>query len=239
MAEMYDSFHLKITDHLKKNIEGSFLLKGSAPKGPVLYVCHPHGLYGFSWFIHFSACLTEWPTQRPFLAVHSSLFRIPLLREMMYYSHCIQASETEILRTLAEGHSVALVLGGIEELHKTSGSSTMKLVIRKRKGFLRIAAKAGVPVVPLVTVGENELFPFLESEWLLGIQNFLYSWFHIALPVMTWKSFKEWISIVDRPLQKPLKTHLLNPLHKPTKDAYCKHILDFAKSEGVRIEIVG
>ena len=237
-TNLIDSFRIKLTDHFKKNIESSFLVTGSLEeKGPVLYTCHPHGLYGFSWYIHFSACLTKWPVQRPKLAVHSSLFRIPFVREIMYLNNCIQATEKEILETLEKGESVALVLGGIEELHKTSGNG-IQLVIKKRNGFLRIAEKAGVPLVPLITVGENELFPFLESEWLQGIQGFLYSSLHIAIPVPTWKSFKEWISIVDRPLKKSLKTYILKPLLKPTKNDYIQRILDFSKSEDVHIKIV-
>lgn len=235
---LVDKFRIKLADHLKKNIEASFLVTGSLnEKGPVLYTCHPHGLYGFSWYMHFSACLTNWPVQRPKLAVHSSLFRIPFVREIMYLNNCIQATEKEILETLEKGESVALVLGGIEELHKTSGNE-LHLVVKKRNGFLRIAEKAGVPLVPLITVGENELFPFLEADWLQDIQDFLYSWFHIAIPVPTWSSFKEWISIVDRPLKKPLRTYILKPLLKPTKKDYIQRILDFSKSEDIRIKIV-
>ena len=235
---------LQLTDHLRENIQKSFLIKGSMPlslKTPVLYVCHPHGLYGFSWYIHFSACLSAWPLlpqKRPKLAVHSSLFRIPFVRELMYLNNCIQATESEILETLKGGDSVALVLGGIEELHKTSGDG-IKLIIKKRNGFLRIAEKAGVPLVPLITVGENELFPFLKSPMLDEVQNTLYSWFHIALPVPTWTSFKEWIKIVDRPLRTPLTTYILEPVTHATKKNYIKRILDFAKSENVRIEIIG
>ena len=235
---------LQLTDHLRENIQKSFLIKGSMPlslKKPVLYVCHPHGLYGFSWYIHFSACLSAWPLlpqKRPKLAVHSSLFRIPFVRELMYLNNCIQATESEILETLKGGDSVALVLGGIEELHKTSGDG-IKLIIKKRNGFLRIAEKAGVPLVPLITVGENELFPFLKSPMLDEVQNTLYSWFHIALPVPTWTSLKEWIKIVDRPLRTPLTTYILEPVTHATKKNYIKRILDFAKSENVRIEIIG
>ena len=232
---LYDS----LIKHFKKNIEGSFLIKGSLQeKGPILYTCHPHGLYGFSWYMHFSACLTKWPVQRPKLAVHSSFFRIPFVREIMYINNCIQATEKEILETLEKGESVALVLGGIEELYKTSGDE-LHLVVKKRNGFLRIAEKSGVPLVPLITVGENELFPFLESEWLQVIQDFLYSSLHIAIPVPTWKSFKEWISIVDRPLKKPLRTYILKSLLKPTKKDYIQRILDFSKSEDVPIKIIG
>jgi len=241
LYEKISMVRLQLTDHLRDNIQKSFLIKGSVPlslKTPVLYVCHPHGLYGFSWYIHFSACLSEWPTKRPKLAVHSSLFRIPFVRELMYLNKCIQATESEILETLKGGDSVALVLGGIEELHKTSGDG-IKLIIKKRNGFLRIAEKAGVPLVPLVTVGENELFPFLKSPMLDQLQQTLYSWFHIALPVPTWSSFKEWIKIVDRPLRTPLTTYILEPVTDATKKNYIKRILDFAKSENVRIEIIG
>jgi 1-acyl-sn-glycerol-3-phosphate acyltransferase len=238
MTNLIDSFRIRLTGHLKKNIEASFLVRGSLEKkGPVLYICHPHGLYGFSWYIHFSACLTKWPVQRPKLAVHSSFFRVPFIREVMYLNNCIQATEKEILETLQKGESVALVLGGIEELYKTSGGG-IQLIVKKRNGFLRIAEKAKVPLVPLITVGENELFPFLKTQWLDEIQSSLYSWFHMAMPVPTWKSIKEWISIVDKPLAKPLRTYILDPVLKPIKKDYIQRILDFSKSEGVHIEII-
>ena len=238
MTNLIDSFRIRLTGHLKKNIEASFLVRGSLEKkGPILYICHPHGLYGFSWYIHFSACLTKWPVQRPKLAVHSSFFRVPFIREVMYLNNCIQATEKEILETLQKGESVALVLGGIEELYKTSGGG-IQLIVKKRNGFLRIAEKAKVPLVPLITVGENELFPFLKTQWLDDIQSSLYSWFHMAMPVPTWKSIKEWISIVDKPLAKPLRTYILDPVLKPIKKDYIQRILDFSKSEGVHIEII-
>ena len=238
ITNLIDSFRIRLTGHLKKNIEASFLVRGSLEKkGPVLYICHPHGLYGFSWYIHFSACLTKWPVQRPKLAVHSSFFRVPFIREVMYLNNCIQATEKEILETLQKGESVALVLGGIEELYKTSGGG-IQLIVKKRNGFLRIAEKAKVPLVPLITVGENELFPFLKTQWLDDIQSSLYSWFHMAMPVPTWKSIKEWISIVDKPLAKPLRTYILDPVLKPIKKDYIQRILDFSKSEGVNIEII-
>lgn len=238
MTNLIDSFRIRLTGHLKKNIEASFLVRGSLEKkGPVLYICHPHGLYGFSWYIHFSACLTKWPVQRPKLAVHSSFFRVPFIREVMYLNNCIQATEKEIMETLQKGESVALVLGGIEELYKTSGGG-IQLIVKKRNGFLRIAEKAKVPLVPLITVGENELFPFLKTQWLDEIQSSLYSWFHMAMPVPTWKSIKEWISIVDKPLAKPLRTYILDPVLKPIKKDYIQRILDFSKSEGVHIEII-
>jgi len=238
ITNLIDSFRIRLTGHLKKNIEASFLVRGSLEKkGPILYICHPHGLYGFSWYIHFSACLTKWPVQRPKLAVHSSFFRVPFIREVMYLNNCIQATEKEILETLQKGESVALVLGGIEELYKTSGGG-IQLIVKKRNGFLRIAEKAKVPLVPLITVGENELFPFLKTQWLDDIQSSLYSWFHMAMPVPTWKSIKEWISIVDKPLAKPLRTYILDPVLKPIKKDYIQRILDFSKSEGVHIEII-
>jgi hypothetical protein len=49
---------------------------------------------------------------------------------------------------------------------------------------------------------------------------------------------KEWISIIDKPLAKPLRTYILDPVLKPIKKDYIQRILDFSKSEGVHIEII-
>ena len=210
---------LRTTIHtkLKGHIEKSFVLEGmeqiAESKEARLYVCQPHGLYGFSWYLHFCTNSTNWiaSVPKPKVAIHSVFFHIPFVRELMASYGCIAATETVICEELEKGNSVALLIGGIEELYLTN-SKTLTLVIEKRKGYARIAKKCNVPIQPILTVGENELFPMSDSKLWKRLQAILYDWLHVALPLPTWVSFKRWLTIVKGPLEEPCTSVFLKPI---------------------------
>lgn len=235
-----------ISDHVKKNVEESFVFENHCEKisGPALYLCHPHGLYGISWFVHFSGCLSQWPFKdRPVLAVHSVFFHIPLLRELFVKNRCIEATEEEISRCLKEGTSVALLVGGIEELH-LSEPGKMKLVLRKREGYARIAEKLKVPLVPFVSPNENDLFPATTNSVWKWLQERLYSSFRIALPLPSIESLWSWITIAYKPFPHPLKTYILNPVYpdekslEEIKSEYSERLTDFSTKYSIPMELI-
>jgi hypothetical protein len=227
------------------NLQKSFVVDGPTSAETSLYICFPHGLYGFSWFIHFCSGFSDWPTNvaRPRLAIHSIFFRIPFVRELMITWGCIEATEDAICKSLEKGESVAIVLGGVEELQLTAPGK-MKIVLEKRKGYARIAHRQKVPIVPLFTIGENELFPAVKSPLWCHIQDFLYKRLHIATPLPTYRSFMSWFSITRKPLKTPLITHFLDPILTEQKSIDViqsevkKRILDFRDAKHIDLDIV-
>ena len=207
-----------ISEDVEQNIKASFVIKDleKLPSGPALFLCHPHGLIGYSWMLHFCYGIHEWPTQRPIVAIHSILFRIPIIKEVLEQFRCIEAKESTIREYLQKGKSVAIVTGGIEEmLH--NGDPNVKLVLEKRKGYARIAKECGVPIIPLFTVGENELFP-TEPFWLWKqLQRFIYKWIGLQMPLPTWTSMKSWASIIRKPLDTPVETFVLGAVSTQQK----------------------
>lgn len=201
---------------VEKNIQRSFFMKDlqKLPTTTSLFLCHPHGLIGYSWMLHFCYGIHPWPSTKPkpVVAIHSILFRIPIVRDVLEQFHCIEAKEDIIRSYLQQGTSVAIVTGGIEEM-LYNGEKKVKLVLQKRKGYARIAKECKVPIVPLFTVGENELFPS-ESFWLWkGIQGLVYRWTGIHIPLPTWTSMKRWASILRKPLENPIETYVLGILN--------------------------
>ena len=210
-----------ISHDIERNIQQSFVLAGTEklPETCSLFLCHPHGLIGYSWMLHFCYGIHEWPAgkPKPFVAIHSILFRLPIVRDVLEQFRCIEAKEERIKDYLRQGKSVAIVTGGIEEMTYNGGSS-VKLVLKKRKGYARIAKACGVPIVPLFTVGENELFPN-ESFWLWKhIANLIYKWTSIYVPLPTWTSMKQWASILRKPLERPIQTFVLSVIDTQNKD---------------------
>lgn len=203
------------------NLERTFLLRNPEllPSEPALFICHPHGLFGHSWILHFCYGISPWPQDkpRPVLAIHSILFRLPFLRDVLEQCRCIEASEETITKWLHKGHSVAILTGGIEEM-KTNGSKQVNIVLEKRKGYARIAKNCNVPIVPMFAVGEHQLFPN-ETFWLwTSLNRLIYRWTGISIPLPSWKSMVRWSKIVEGPLSPPRETFVLPPVTTQGKE---------------------
>jgi hypothetical protein len=237
-----------VSGHVKENVEKSFVfqdLRTSSKEKPCLYLCHPHGLYGLTWFIHFASRLSAFPDkERPVLAVHSIFFQLPILRELFQAHHCIEANESEIKATLQKGTSVALLVGGIEELLCTE-ANVLNLVLRKREGYARIAKEMQVNLVPLVSPGETNLFPSTQDPLWKWMETWLYERWRLAFPLPSWKSLSSWIQIAYKPFAKPLITYILEPVEpdgmslEDIKSAYINRLETFSKIHTIPIAFKG
>ena len=202
-------------EHLHENLRATFLLRGhlkEIPTEPVLYIAHPHGLFFMAPFFHWAARVTDWPEGlarvRP--AVHSIFFKIPGVRELMEAHGAIEATEEEIERTLRSGDSVVLMPGGVQEI----GAERLTVVIRKRRGYLRIVRRVGCPIVPVLTFGEAELFrPMAGLDWF---HRYCKAWFGLAVPIPSLASFFRWFRLFKEPL-KPVETWIGPAISKPTQ----------------------
>jgi 1-acyl-sn-glycerol-3-phosphate acyltransferase len=215
---------------LKENVRQTFVLKGALekiPEGPVLYVAHPHGLFSMAPFLHWASEVTSWPAGRKVhIAIHSIFFRIPLVRELCEYFGAIEATDEEIREVLKKGESVALLAGGVREIEETS-PGRMRIYLRKRKGFARIAKELQVPIVPVLTFGENELFPPIQGFWTDWVQTYMRSWLGIAMPLPTLESFRNWFKLLRGPLPVQVETWIGEPVftkNKKTVETIRNHI---------------
>lgn len=229
------------------NIKGSFVLANpeKIPNRQAVYICSPHGMVGYSWFFHLSFCLSEWPSEslRPLLAVHSILFRIPFAREILAANRCIEASDSEISKALESGHSVAIVVGGVEEM-TLSGQDVAKLILKKRKGYIRLAKQFNLPIVPLYAAGENELFA-MEKSWVWRrFSKLMYKTLGIQFPLPSWSSMKHFASILKKPLDTPVQTFVVEPIETQNKDVLTiqkeciQTIQEFLRAQKIKAEII-
>jgi 2-acylglycerol O-acyltransferase 2 len=101
----------------------------------------------------------------------SVLFRIPLVREFALWTGCIDASRSVAERALKRGRSVLVLPGGqAEQIRTVHGKETIYL--HRRKGFVKLALKHNVPLVPVYVFGVSDYyhtwFTFFELRlWLL------------------------------------------------------------------------
>ncbi|KAJ8372537.1 hypothetical protein AAFF_G00281880 [Aldrovandia affinis] len=141
---------------------------------------HPHGIMcagAFSCFsTEASGFAQAFPGMRACLAILAGLFRLPLYRDYLMSAGMCPVSKPSLEFLLSRngpGNVVVIVIGGAaESLASSPGMNTV--VMRERKGFVRLALQYGADLVPVYTFGENELFRqvlFSEGSVLRALQT--------------------------------------------------------------------
>ena len=91
--------------------------------------------------------------------VHNLVLAMPLPYDLAKFG-CVVASHENARLALDRGAAVLVYPGGDWEVHRPSWKSA-KVDFHDRKGFVKLALDADVPIVPLVAVGGQETSIFL------------------------------------------------------------------------------
>ncbi|XP_044757332.1 2-acylglycerol O-acyltransferase 1-like isoform X2 [Coccinella septempunctata] len=145
-----------------------------------LFCCFPHGIIpagGFSVFATEQGEFEDYfPGLKPWLCVLEQHLHTPFFREILLSLGCVSPSAKSLDHLLSKpggGNAVGLVVGGVAEAYLCNPGQ-YKLVLRNRKGFIRIALKNGSPLVPVFSFGETDLFRQVqgtEDSWLKRAQE--------------------------------------------------------------------
>jgi 1-acyl-sn-glycerol-3-phosphate acyltransferase len=129
---------------------------------PVLLVGnHSGGNVIVDTFIFSLAFSTYFGVERPFHQLaHNLAIAWPIAGEMLRKSGTMSASHEHAEEALAAGAPVLVYPGGDWETHRPSWEGS-KVDFAGRKGFIRLALDAGVPIVPVVSIGGQETALFL------------------------------------------------------------------------------
>lgn len=151
------------------------IARGSIKKGKqYLLVWHPHGSFTIGALYIFShLCAKDIPFKFC-VVVADLLFRVPGLCEYLLLCNARSGSRDTFDALLAAGYSVAVQPGGLIEQVKTDSDKEV-LYFPKKLGFIRLAMKHGVPLLPCYCFGENQLFP--TKAWTRKLNY----WFYKAL----------------------------------------------------------
>ena len=160
-----------------------------AAEGPYIFVCHPHGIIGISPMTSFGTEATGFSKLFPgnvvHLLGHSAIFRIPLFREWCLAHGHGSVDKQTCLSLLRRGHSIALAPGGAKEsLECVPG--TMRLFLKRRRGFARLALETGATLVPVIGFGESEVYrtiQFKPGSRCRRVQDALQAKLGFALPL--------------------------------------------------------
>ncbi|KAJ9297584.1 hypothetical protein DTO271G3_4359 [Paecilomyces variotii] len=145
------------------------------PTRKYIFGYHPHGIISHGAF---SAFATEalgfsklFPGITNTLLTLDSNFRIPFYREYVLGMGLASVSRESCENLLTKGgidgegmgRAITIVVGGAREsLHALP--HTMRLVLKSRKGFVKLAVRTGADLVPVLSFGENELYDQVRSD---------------------------------------------------------------------------
>ena len=195
----------------------------------------PHGIFPFALAF---AALPERASQvfgefRPVVATATALF--PFVRTFLGWLGAVDASRDAVDRALSEGARIGLAPGGIAEMFEgypkpMTNPSDEYAILEQRRGFVRMAIKHGVPLVPVYTFGATKMLNRLQLPAIVEkLSNLLrislcifFGRFGLPIPFRT-----KLLYVIGRTLYPPLPSEdreefrqQVDSLH----DAFCKEL---------------
>jgi hypothetical protein len=229
---------------IEENIRKTYICN-KYTKAPGLYIWHPHGLFASAPYIHAGLGLgTNSPKMK--LATLSLFFRIPIVKDIANYVGMIDAEYKTLHKKLMNNEQVSLVVGGVEEMFHSTPKK-LKLCIKNRSGYLRLALETKQPIFPVITYGENEIFESLKEYTNTKFNRFLKKYLGIIIPVSSIQSLVQWSELSKKPMDK-LNTFIGDPVYPSENDSleslrekYLQSIYTLFETthpEGYEIEII-
>lgn len=142
---------------------------------------NPSFHFSFGAAMNFGSSNSKWsklfPQIRPRLTTISLNALLPLTRELILGCGMCSANESSLKFLLNQSNdpidktnfdgctsnAVGLVVGGAREMFYAH-PDRYQCVIKKRRGFIRIALKMGVALVPALSFGENNVYEMIEMK---------------------------------------------------------------------------
>jgi hypothetical protein len=183
-----------------------------SPDRQYVFAVHPHGIHCMP-LSQFTSYNSEFNKQFPGLVgvkitalCASVMFKLPLVREIFLSWGYVDASRKVANQVLECGKSVVVCTGGEEEsMYTTMGKDIV--VLRKRKGFIRLALSYGADIVPVFGAGNTDTYR--TYSFLSRLRMWLQKNAGIALPIFHGRFF------TPLPYKVPINVLIGEPIKTP------------------------
>ncbi|RZC37272.1 2-acylglycerol O-acyltransferase 1 [Asbolus verrucosus] len=225
------------------------------PAKNYLFACFPHGMLPVGTFSAFvDGYQSLFPNHQAFTTVLNIQFWVPVIRELFLSIGAVSVSGPSIKHLLSEekgGNIVSILIGGADE-SKYSQPGKYKIILNKRKGFIKMALQTGSPLVPVMTFGETDVFDQLDFPGLQFVRNLVKNVLQIGLviPIGTYlicPNRVPVVTVVGNPInvtkvEKPT-TEEIDALHQQFVDSITKlfesHKHKYVKDPAKTMQILG
>lgn len=142
----------------------------------LLYALHPHGMIAQGRVLHMTHTSSDlYPYfVRSYQGIHSFAFHIPFLREFFLFSRCIPAHESFLDTFIEMGNDISIFPGGVKEIKYCSmkdGDKRDYFYLKKRRGFIRIALKHRMAVVPVLFWEDQQTFTYERTSTVRSFER--------------------------------------------------------------------
>lgn len=159
---------------------------------------HPHGIISHgAWAAFATEALgfsEKFPGITNSLLTLDSNFRIPFYRDYVLAMGLRSVSKESIGNILTRGgpnnegmgRAVTIVIGGARESLEAQPGS-LRLILKQRKGFIKLAVRTGADLVPVLAFGENDLYDQVSPKahpWVHTVQMFILRVWKFTLPFL-------------------------------------------------------
>jgi 1-acyl-sn-glycerol-3-phosphate acyltransferase len=198
--------------YFRADVEG---LAHIPPEGPVLLVGNHSGgtliadtfVFGQHFYDHFGV------ERRFHQLAHDLVFKLPGLRALLERYGTVPASPANMAHALRRNSALLVYPGGDHETYRPSWESD-QIDFARRTGFVELAVKHRVPVVPVVAIGGQETALFLGQGRRLARALKLDERLRLkVLPAAIGPPFG--VTVLDLPLRVPLPAKISIRVLKP------------------------
>ncbi|GAB5358473.1 hypothetical protein AAMO2058_000460800 [Amorphochlora amoebiformis] len=156
----------------------------------------------------------------------SIVFVIPGFREFMLSVGGIDASRESAETALKKGYSLTIIPGGVVGQSLTRYGEA-GAYLRNRKGFVKLAIKHGIPLIPVYIFGETLVYK--DIPFFRPVAKFLATKLRIGIPpllgdfgILPMKPAKGMVAVVGKPVQVSKKVETSPDWDSAVKQAHGK-----------------
>jgi 1-acyl-sn-glycerol-3-phosphate acyltransferase len=196
-----------------------FRLRGSerVPRGAALYVGnHSGGMLTPDSFLVFGALFRECGIDAlPYGLGHEVAISLPIIHEIIVPLGAVRAGHEAAHRVFQRGDKVMVYPGGDVDNQRPYRHRN-RVVFGGRKGYIRLALRERVPIVPIVTAGGHATFMIIDDmRWLAKLT-------HVdrILRTNVWPltlSAPWGLTLGPLPVYWPMPTHILTEIVDPIR----------------------
>ncbi|XP_024890067.1 diacylglycerol O-acyltransferase 2-like [Temnothorax curvispinosus] len=197
------------------------------PNKSYLFVCVPHGIFSMGIISSFGTDALDCKKLFPGLEIRpitlDQHFKVPLFREYVYSLGFCASSVRSIeylLSTPPEspytGKATILIVGGVSEMMEST-PGTYRILLKRRKGFIKLALKHGTSLVPVFSFGETDLYNQIyrpEGSTFRRIQNHIRNLIGVPPVVFSGRGFFQY-SFGLIPKRLPVTVVVGSPIELP------------------------
>jgi 1-acyl-sn-glycerol-3-phosphate acyltransferase len=158
-----------------------------------LFVGNHNGMITYEVLMMFYAWWKKYGTSRKALGLaHNMALQNPFFKWIVPKIGAIPATPERALQALNDGYSLLVYPGGEKEAFRPF-TERKKVDFYQRKGFIRLALKAKVPIVPIVSIGAHESYVILSRGEEIAKRLGLYDKYRIhGVPITFRALFLLW-----------------------------------------------